>query len=184
MTEKETIKNVVQNTLNDLKREDGDKLKLKIRGIIQSILEKIEGCKKSKEELQGKIKNIEEDLSLLNRDLEDLKNGRLDLVEERHSKNERAKEISPIYIELPPNTSPPQYNHTTTLMLPWNQPYFVGDIPNEGITFCSSTANVPLGKYVDMFDEMTELTGKLVSELMSGTYDVFGKKIDIRPRIR
>ena len=87
----------------EIKKEKEEQLKNKIKDIVQETLEKIERIEKEEKELA-------EEKKILKQDIDNLKSGRLDLIEERQNKNSKARDASIFKvktkkIEYPPNNS-------------------------------------------------------------------------------
>lgn len=100
--EKEIIK-AYDFAEKEIKKEKDEQLKNKIKSIVKETLEKIE-------EIEKKEKELAEEKKILKQDIDNLKSGRLDLIEERQNKNPKAKDISTFRvktkkIEYPPNNS-------------------------------------------------------------------------------
>lgn len=88
----EQVKKAFQEAKKDLEKDDNELLKARIKDVIKTTLEKIEEEEKVVLEHQKVI-------SVLKKDLKDLENGRLDLIEERQKADPKAKEISVALVE-------------------------------------------------------------------------------------
>ena len=106
---KEVAKKAVQSAEQELEDKQVEKLK----DVVKDILQKIR-------DLDVEIKKLEDDRKILKLDLENLKNGRLDLIEERQKVDKKAKEISVILVE---KQVPHHFND------PWYQPYVIHYVP-------------------------------------------------------
>lgn len=87
----------------EIKKEKEEVLKQQIKSIVKETLEKIEKIEREEKELA-------EEKKILKQDIDNLKSGRLDLIEERQDKNPKAKDISIFKvktkkIEYPPKDS-------------------------------------------------------------------------------
>lgn len=87
----------------EIKKEKDEVLKQKIKSIVKETLEKIE-------EIEKEEKELAEEKKILKQDIDNLKSGRLDLIEERQEKNPKARDISIFRvitkkIEYPPKNS-------------------------------------------------------------------------------
>lgn len=91
----------------ELKQEKQEELKNKIKGIVKETLEKIDSIDKQEKELAEKKK-------ILKKDIDDLKAGRLDLIEERQKNSQIAKDTSMFTIALQNTNYPPIYYYTCT----------------------------------------------------------------------
>ena len=85
------IKKVVQQTEKELREEETQKQIKKVKEIVKRTLSKIEDVKKDKAEVDKRLK-------YLKMDLDDLKEGKLDRIEERQSKDPEAKKHSVVII--------------------------------------------------------------------------------------
>jgi hypothetical protein len=61
-----------------------------IKNIMKNILQKIQDEKEKKE-------RAEENIRLLKLDMDDLRNGKIEKIQERHDKSKKARDISPIH---------------------------------------------------------------------------------------
>ena len=91
---KELAKKAFSEAEKSLREKQVDEVKQ----IVLKTLEKIETLKKEKEKAQETVKDIEEKIKVLKMDIDDLKEGRLDRIEERQTKDEKAKETSVVII--------------------------------------------------------------------------------------
>lgn len=156
----EQLKKAAELAEQQFKQKNVDRQVEKIKALVQATLEKIDLLKKEKEEIESKI-------AVLKNDLENLKNGRIDLIKQRQDVDENAKEVSVIKIvEVERNNSPyyPYY--------PWNRPYYVYEqLPYDtSITYCSSTST----------DNGIEITGKLSQMYCQGSYNINGHVVNFR----
>jgi len=81
--EKKDVKKAFSEAENELKQKSIDKVK----EFVKKTLEKLEFLKKDESEVKEKIR-------ILKLDLDDLKEGRLDRIEERQNKDEKSKKVS------------------------------------------------------------------------------------------
>jgi len=100
------------------------------------------------DELNKKKNEVDEELRLHKRDLDDLKAGRIDKIKERQEKDEKAREISPIKITLVEinNYQPqkPWYNPYEIVWRGWtvnNSPIYCGDGIGGSFTTTTSDTN-------------------------------------------
>lgn len=142
-----TQKDIVSNAIQQLEKEKQEAEISKIKGIVKAYLEKILNKKEQ-------IKIIQKELKELEMDLDDLKSGRLDKIEERQEKD-------------------PNHNINTLIIVkriekeylpfqPWRSPWIVewGNYLPSGNTWvdCSSTT-----------------TGTAFQNFTGGTYTINGQ---------
>jgi len=133
----------------------------KIKALVKATLEEIDLLKKEKEEIESKI-------SILKGDLENLKNGRIDLIKQRQDVDELAKKVSVIKIVEVKRNNNPYYPY-----YPWNRPYYIynqKDYVDPTITWCST----------DIDNDNVVITGKLTQTYSAGAYNVNGHVINFR----
>lgn len=106
MNQKQAIKQAFAEAEKDQQQKEIDRIKQ----IVRSHLEKIQ----SKKEARAKL---DEEIRLLERDLDDLKAGRLDRICDRHEKDKRAREVRIIIVEKIEKEYVPFY--------PWRSPWTV-----------------------------------------------------------
>lgn len=192
MSEIKQVKDAVQEAKNDLEKEKQEALKNKVKSIIRATLEKIE----KEEEI---VKEHQDKVSILRKDLKDLETGRLDLIEERQSKDPVAKSISVVIVKKVERLAEPIRFHGYQ---PWYWPFeLIPQIPiyNGGpdvwttytnaignATTCggTSTATAFASNTVnDLLSDCITMTGSSLSSFVPGTYNLdSGATIDIRPR--
>lgn len=107
-----------QKELEEEKREKQVKL---IKEVIKRTLEKIE-------ELDGEIKERQEEKRIFKQDLDNIKAGRLDLIEERQKKNEKARHTSIIQVERVKEIHHHHYDR-------WYEPYRIIPVPTPCPTY-------------------------------------------------
>lgn len=140
------IKQAYDFAQKEIEKEKQEALKLKVKDIVKSTLEKI--AKIDEKELK-----LAEEKKILKKDIDDLKAGRLDLIEERQKESELARGTSVFQVVLKEIHYPPQYNTYT--------------ITGTGCTAlydCSTTA----------LNCSTITTGWATSNCVSGTYNIGG----------
>jgi hypothetical protein len=97
----------------------------KIKKLVQATLERIELYRNEK-------RDIDEILRILNQDLKDLKEGRLDRIEERQKLHPKAKDISVIQVERAPVTKVDPTKENDPYQARWYTPYKVWANAQEG----------------------------------------------------
>lgn len=120
----------------------------KIKEIVKAHLQKIDEQQKIKSEADEKIR-------LLKKDLEDLKEGRLDRIEERHKLEPKAREIRIIEIRKIEKQYIP--------MQPWYSPWVITYSPvytNPSLTYYNGTSGT------------LTVSGNTFANFTSGTYQL------------
>lgn len=134
----------------------------KIKQIVLAHLEKIA-------EKKEKRKELDQELRLLEKDLDDFKSGRLDRIVERHEVDPKAKEVRIIIVEKVEKQYIPQY--------PWRSPWTVNwsYVPSVSLTSTSpqaiaiqSAIAIPL-----------VATGVTISNFARGAYEVDGRVVNL-----
>ncbi len=138
MTEKET-KALVNSAEKEIVKEREEKAKKLIKEVITKTLDKIE-------EESEIIKEAQERKKIHKQNLDNIRAGRLDLIEERQKKSEKAREVSVIIVEKKEvHHHYPQYYWPYSV---WINPYPLRQ-KNDWIlpqVYCSNTDDV---KYVE-----------------------------------
>jgi hypothetical protein len=174
MTDKD-IKTVVESTEKEFEKKKLEQQKEAIKEIVQQTLEKIE-------RLDNQIKELEDEKRILKLDIEDMKNGKLDLIEERQRKSEKARNTSLVIIKE---------IHKEYVPTPWYQPYYV--VPNPiswpqpvvwcgGTTITNNTAGVVTTTNTsscDLSNGMT-FTCSAVKDNTIGAYEISGHIVNLR----
>jgi len=91
---KDVVKQGYNEAQDSLKQKQIDEVKR----IVLKTLEKIESLKTERDSANDRVKDIDERIKLLKLDIDDLKEGRLDLMEERQAKDAKAKDTSLVII--------------------------------------------------------------------------------------
>jgi hypothetical protein len=146
----------------------------KVKAIVARTLEKLESLKKEEKEIAKKIK-------YLKMDLDDLKNGKLDVIKERQEKDPDAKKCAVIIIKeviresYPVVVGTPWYKPYDVY---WNGPYLYAD---GGSNLCNSASfasnNV---SFSDAPVNAMVLTSSVVKNNSSGAYEIGDKVIHFR----
>jgi hypothetical protein len=116
MSEKELNKKAYKLAEEELEQEKIERVK----EVVRATLERLEILKKRKKEIEGEMK-------ILRMDLDDLREGHLDRIEERQKKDEKAKEISVVKViekVVEREVKPPYWYKHYTLQWP-TDPYIV-----------------------------------------------------------
>jgi hypothetical protein len=155
-----------------------------VKEIVKRTLEKLEKAKKQKAE-------VDEVIKYLKMDLDDLKEGRLDRIEERQLKDPKAKEVSVVIIikkEVVKETTiinNPTYVPVPYYPKPWNEPYYVYYSDNSNKFLCQG-GNVNFSSGDDVQINYTSnalavpLTGQITKNNSSGAYMIENKIVHLR----
>jgi hypothetical protein len=179
MSDINKVKDTVQEAKNDLEKEEQETLKSKVKSIIKATLNRIE-------EEENIIKEHQDNVSILRKDLKDLETGRLDLIEERQGGDPKARNISIVIVKKV--NSIPNYGQQ-----PWFIPFELMANPiifptisnfADNITRVSNAGSINwLDNVNNFFSDCITTTGSNLSNFAPGTYTLnSGSTIDIRPR--
>lgn len=185
---KDIVKKAIGEAEQELQQEEVNKIK----AIVKKHLEKINDKQKQKAKL-------EEEIKYLKKDLEDMKAGRLDMIEERHETDEKAREIRIIEIHKIEKEYIP--------MRPWYSPYQITwAVSNTGYSNCvggtittgtgsmylnnaayttTSTAqqlsamNTGYSALSQQSQSMQALSGKDFQNFTKGSYEINGQVINL-----
>lgn len=168
-------KELITQAFEQAEKEAQEKEIAKIKQIVQSYLEEI----RSKQEQHD---NLGKEIKLLKSDLDDLKSGRLDKIEERQRVDEKARDISLIIIKKIEKYYIPYY--------PWRSPWMIeckSKPSNWATTF--TTTNSGGEKLVaygmgDTWEGVNstltlEATGQTFSNFAGGSYQVRGRIVNL-----
>ena len=155
-------KELVELAEKELEEENRTKQIALIKAAIKQTLEKLETKKKERKELDDEIK-------ILKQDIANIRAGRLDLMEERQRKNEKAKEASVIIIEKEKvreihHHHDRWYEPYRILPAPCPEPWWPHTVPYWCTSGGSSVANGD-----DVSDYMT-ITCSIAKDASPGTY--------------
>lgn len=155
-------KEIVKKGYEEAEKELQERQVSKIKDIVKATLQKISDIDSDIDAKKVEIKELEEQKKFLRLDIEDLKEGRLDRIEERQTTDKKAKKTSVIIVEKEVH-----YHHYDR----WYEPYKITYIPfpiyptniplyngifsssavdNSSVTFtanCSTTKNNVIGTY-------------------------------------
>lgn len=127
-------KKISKEALAELEKEKAEKTKEEFKQYFKDTLQEIEIQKKNKE-------TIEEKIRILNKDLDDLKNGDLEKIKERQDKSELAKQTSRVIIKkmtVKVIQEPDWYKGTYPVIIPMDYTNYPS--PEWTVT-CGSTIN-------------------------------------------
>jgi hypothetical protein len=145
-----TQKDIVSNAIQQLEKEKQEAEISKIKGIVKAYLEKILNKKEE-------IKVIQKELKDLETDLDDLKSGRLDKIEERQSKDPNHKNNTLIFVKRVEADYLP--------FQPWRSPWIV--------EWCKVGDYSSPMSWID--SGMTTTTGTMFQNFTGGTYTINGQ---------
>ena len=152
-------------------KESEEKQVQEIKKIVTETLKKLDGVK-------AQIKELQEEKKILELDIDDLKEGKLDRIEERQEKDPKAKKVSVVVIIKEKETIRENYN-------PWFIPYhtiwqteYVNTVPfKQNQFYCTSDAGPTL--------ELSSLSNGTINcsvakSAAAGAYDVGGHIVNLR----
>ena len=154
-------KKIVEDTIKESSKEQQEAEIRRIKEIVQRLLEKIDTLKKKRIELDKEIK-VQED------DLDNLKTGRLDKIEERREKDPEYRKYTTVTVRRVEKDYLP--------FQPWRSPWIVsfGDyIPAFDSTFATTAGTVWTGNNCSTF------TGIDFQNFTGGTYTINGRIINL-----
>lgn len=169
MSQKENIKKAFAEAEKDQQEDEI----AKIKKIVQSHLERIQNKKEARIKLDDEIKHLEKDLY-------DLKSGRLDRINERHEKDEKAREVRIIIVEKIEKEYVPYYPWRSPWVIkmsdPWYPTYYA---TNTAYALGSGTTTISTASTSGTaFLNMTA-TGTQLSNFVGGSYEVGNKVINL-----
>ncbi len=151
----------VQKGFELAEKELNEKRVQEVKEIVKKTLEKLELAKQKKQ-------TIEDEIKYLKMDIDDLRAGRLDLIEERQLKDPKAKKISVVIIVKEREVV---IREREVPVYPWVQPYVIQ------WNYTSAPDNT---YYCDCSDATVTLNGNVAKYNTIGTYTVFGKPVTLR----
>jgi len=171
---------IVKEAFGEALKDSEQEKKEKIKKIILETLRK-------KTELEEQVKEIQKEIKILGKDLEDFKMGRLDLIEERQRVDETAQKTSVVRIEKIIN----EYYHYYSK--PWYEPYrmtyyfplwdnasqTIPDINSfDGLMTTNTSRNMSL---INISTEGITFSAKGTDfhDFFSGSYDIGNKIINL-----
>jgi len=137
---REEVKKAVEQAEEELKNKQIEEVKKLAKATLEKIANKEVKKSKKKEE----ITTLEKEIKILKNDIEDLKNGRLDLIAERQKKNPEAKEISVAIIEKKVVEEHHHHHYNDRWYNPyivrWIEPSYVPALPQIWCTTADTNA--------------------------------------------
>jgi len=170
-----------------------DKKRKKVKDLVIRTLTKIDHIDDNIADLKKKVAELQKDRKVLKLDIDDLKEGRLDRIEERQKKDKKAKSVSVFTVEKDEKNSCDNW---------WKQPYMIFDqalpyynntsitVPylDNTVTYCSSGASsVTATNSLDVqfvgsaaTVDFTVLDNSAAKFDTTGSYDINGNIINLR----
>lgn len=170
---------MVQDTEKALEQEKKDKQIAEIKAVVKRTLEALETCKVQKDEIEKRIK-------YLRMDLDDLKEGKLDRIEERQTKDPDAKANAVILIikikETVREVSPWYWPYT----FKWHQPIWMETTNVQPINWAYSSSGNSANfltytmTNASSYDDTIPVNCSVAKDYSAGTYDINGKIVNFR----
>lgn len=152
-------KQMVSSAIKELEKEKQEAEIQKIKNVVRSYLEKIS-------EKESSLKVLQDDIRSLKKDLDDLKAGRLDKIEERQGKDKVHDKNTLMTIRRIEKTYIP--------LAPWKSEWEV--LPVN--TFSTSTSNI-YDLVTQTTDNVTYTTGTVWQNFTGGVYEIGGHIINL-----
>lgn len=159
-------KSIVKEGYALAEKESRERQVQEVKRIVQRTLEKIA-------DLDTRIKELEEDRRILKMDLDDLKDGKLGLIEERQAKDERARRVSVVIIvkeTVREKVTPMPY--PVEVAKPWYQPYYVTWSSNDLIYTDSGNGGIN--------NACLSINCSVAKDAAVGAYEVGNKVVNLR----
>ena len=155
-------KDLIKKGFDAAEKEHQENEVKKIKEIVQKHLEKLSFHHEQAKEHQEKER-------LLKKDLDDLKAGRLDKIEERQEKDEKAREVRIIIVKRVEKEYIPIYPWRSPWWIEWATPVYSNLlVDNSGLSFTTtSTGN------------SFQITGITCSNFAPGSYIVNGRTVNL-----
>jgi len=164
---KEIVKEGFELAQNELK----EKQVKAVKEIVKRTLEKLEDVK-------GKIKELQEEKKILELDIEDLKMGRLDRIEERQTVDPKSKKVSVVVIvkekEIVNNNWYQPY-----VIERWNIPVYPTINYSNGISSSGNFCTADLGNFTGGTGIMT-INCSVAKDNVAGAYNINDHVINLR----
>lgn len=165
-------KELTKEAFSLAEKERKEKQIEEVKKIVLKTLEKIEQLNKDKEDIKKKEKDIDNQIKVLKMDIDDLKEGRLDRIEERQEKDMKAKETSVVIIikekEVIKESNPWSWKYNVY----WPNPFVFPYSSNSTLGCDSTIDNI---SFVD-----ATITNSVAKNETIGTYIVGDKIINLR----
>jgi regulator of replication initiation timing len=169
-------KDIVKEGVALAEKEGREKQVQEVKRIVHRTLEKIA-------DLDTRVKELQEERRILKMDLDDLKDGKLDRIEERQHKDDRARRVSVVIIEretIRENIVPVPYPVYPPVN-PWRQPWtvtwnqtWVGDNCLSGASM-GTGINGTMGTY-----NTAVIDCSVAKDAAVGSYNVSGSIVNFR----
>ena len=162
--EQKIVKEAFGEALKDSEKEKKEQIK---KIILETLRKKVN--------LEEEVKKLQEKIKILAKDLEDFKQGRLDLIEERQKVDETARKTSVIQVEriIEEHHYYPR---------PWYEPFrltywHIENIGSNAVTMDVSSAGTSLS--ISDADNSFSAAGTDFHNFYSGSYDIGNKIINL-----
>jgi len=181
---KEDVKMAFDSANKEIKQDkqkEHDKQVEEVKLIIKKTLQEID-------KLQEKKKDIDDKLRILKLDIDDLKEGKLDRIQERQEKDPLAKKVSIIIIKetIRERATPPPSPWYEPYTITWNKPSYPG---LDNVVYCDSTTYNNDNNWVgyasyngssDMVPATFTLNNSVVKNNALGTYKLTKRIVHLR----
>lgn len=173
-----TSKEIAKEAFVQVEKEQKEKQVAEVKAIVRQTLEKLDGIKKDIKKLQDKKK-------ILELDIEDLKEGKLDRIAERQAIDPEAKKISVVVIikekevvrEVGPWYWPYQVIWQEPVRIPINTPWF-GTTNATGVLNNNLSYSMSGGS--NTFGCGPAINCSVAKDAAIGAYDISGSIINLR----
>lgn len=158
-------------------KESEEKQVQEIKKIVTETLKKLDGVK-------TQIKELQDEKKILELDIDDLKEGKLDRIVERQEKDPKAKKVSVVVIIKEKETIRENYN-------PWFIPYhtiwqeYQAPTRYDNAVFCSTGMPIGDGASLTLTSAKTDqgwgtINCSVAKSAVAGAYDVGGHIVNLR----
>lgn len=163
-------KEIVKEGYNDAQKSLKEKEVAEVKTIVLETLKKIDNLKKDKKNKQIEIKELDEQIKILEADIEDLKIGRIDRIVERQEKDPKAANISVVVI----------IKKKEIIREPWYQPYRIDhwNIPVNPIPWTVICGGSSLSAVSNNISSTFTCSSAKFGTI--GTYDINGTITNLR----
>jgi hypothetical protein len=193
--ETSTVSKNVEEAIKEIEKEEQQKEVDKIKNIVRKYLEKIADKKKQEDE-------VRKERLALEKDLDDLKAGRLDKIEERQGKDPVHDKVKIIEIHKIVEHYYPAYPWRSPYVINWYEPNYYGQsittssgyssigylqANNTGSSLGMITSNTGSQNFMNQMQSVSNLasqitgqiTGTMFQNFCGGSYDIGGNIINL-----
>lgn len=165
-----TDKEIAKAAFDQLDKENRDNKIKEVKAIVQATLDK-------REKLKKQIQDLQKEKKILDSDLEDLRNGRLDLIAERQEKNPEAAKVSVVIIVKEKEIVREVPVYYWPYHITWQMPTYPSNVFLSGLSIASNSTG--MNNSLTIGNSYT-LTSNVVKSNYAGTYTVNNDVIDLR----